>query len=74
MKNIGNISLNYSNNRGNTDRGIIRLFDRSVLDEDSENQRLLLENKINKVMEQKQTQKVNEVRSMLDNLVNDLSN
>ena len=59
---------------GNTDRGIIRLFDRSVLDEDSENQRLLLENKINKVMEQKQTQKVNEVRSMLDNLVNDLSN
>ena len=74
MNNIGNISLNYSNNRGNTDRGIIRLFDRSVLDEDSENQRLLLENKINKVMEQKQTQKVNEVRSMLDNLVNDLSN
>ena len=74
MKNIGNISLNYSNNKGNTDRGMKRLFDRSVLDEDSENQRILLESKINKVIEQKQTQKVNEVRSMLDNLVNDLSN
>lgn len=74
--NISRINLNSSNSRGYSDRGILKIIDKSLFEDknnEKESDKILIENKIYKVNEQKQKKKLSEVKQMINNLMNEIS-
>ena len=74
--NISRINLNLSNSRGYSDRGILKLIDKSINEDknnEKESEKLLIENKLNKVNEQKNKKRLSEVKQMINNLMNEIS-